>query len=293
MARHVLSLVHRVVLVAGVLFALTSVASAQQQPPPPGYGAPPPAYQPGYQPYGGQPGYQPYGQPGYQPYGQPGYGYGPPPGPPPPPKPPAPTCCRWSVRFDPFDLLLGRLSFQGEVAIIGPLAIELEPSWIWGTPSSDLDESGFAMAANVGVYFDHPLRGFWLKGSFGFESFEATLTAPVDNLPANFNSEACPGEKKPSGPTDASVIGGTCTKSLKSAVLGVMIGSTSVLGPKNGRNGGFAISGGIGIGVALADPVELTVRPNAANSSDAIKATYYDGIGKIKLLGSLGLGVAF
>jgi hypothetical protein len=261
----------------------------QQQPPPPGYGQPPP---PGYgQPpppgYGQPPpqGYgqppQGYGQPGYgQPYGQPygqqgyGYGYGPPPGPPPPPKPPAPSCCRWSVRFDPFDLLLGRLSFQGEVAIIGPLAIEIEPSWIWGTPSQDLDESGFAFGGNIGIYFDRPLRGFFLKAHLGYESFEATfepeLTGP--------GLEGVPEENRKT------------TKQISSAIVGLMLGSNSVIGPNNGRNGGFVISGGIGIGVALAEPVTLTVEPVPDNR---FTATYYEGIGKIKLLGSLGLGVAF
>jgi hypothetical protein len=177
------------------------------------------------------------------------------------------------VRFDPFDLLLGRLSFQGEVAIIGPLAIEIEPSWIWGDPSEDIDAKGFAFGANIGIYFDRPLRGFFLKGYFGYESFEATFTAPISGLPEDEI---------------------TATADVSSPILGLMLGSNSVLGPNNGRNGGFIISGGIGIGVALADPVQLdVVVAEGTPNEQRFTATYYDGVGRIKLLASLGLGVAF
>jgi hypothetical protein len=178
------------------------------------------------------------------------------------------------VRFDPFDLLFGRLSFQGEVAIIGPLAIEIEPSWIWGTPSEELDEKGWALGANVGIYFDRPLRGFYLKGHIGYESFEATFTPDI-----NFG-----GAPPPAG----SVL--SDTKRVQSAIAGLLIGSNTIIGPSGGRHGGFILSGGIGVGVALADPVELTV---TVPGSDPFTRVYYDGIGKLQLMGSLGLGVAF
>ena len=267
--------------VAGSLL-LASPAAAQQPPPQPGYGQPQPGYgqpQPGYgQP---QPGYG-YGQPGYgQPppgYGQPppgygygapppGYGYGPTPGPPPPPKPSRPSCCRWSARFDPFDLLFRRMTFEGELALVGPLAIEIAPSWIWGSPSENLDTTGFALAGNLAVYVQgDALKGFWIKGHLAYESFEATLTHPgFDGI---------------TGKADVS-----------SAIVGGMLGSTSVFG----RNGGFAISGGIGIGVALSDPVTVTADPTPLDedNGDSVSATYYDKIDKIQLLGSLALGVAF
>ena len=259
--------------VAGTLL-LASTAAAQQPPAQPGYA------QPGYaQPGYAQPGYgQPppgYGQPppgyGAPPPGYgappPGYGYGPMPGPPPPPKPRKPSCCRWSLRFDPFDLLFRRMTFEGELALIGPLAIEIAPSWIWGSPSENLDTTGFALASNVALYVNgDALKGFWLKGHLAYESFEATLTHP--DFP---------------GITDK--------KDISSVIVGGMLGSTTVFG----RNGGFALSGGIGIGVALADPVSLRVEPpeGAPEGSPALTAAYYDKIDKIQLLGSLALGVAF
>jgi hypothetical protein len=68
--------------------------------------------------------------------------------------------------------------------------------------------------------------------------------------------------------------------------------------------GGFALNGGIGIGVATADPVKLVVEPCTpssdpatcplgADDGDATFFDYYDKTGRIKLLGSLALGVAF
>jgi hypothetical protein len=171
----------------------------------------------------------------------------------------APDELRWSIRYDPFDLLLRRLSFEAEIAIIGPLTLEIVPSWIWGSPSEDIDESGFAFGANLAIYFEgRPMRGFWLKAHFGYETFEATLTHP-----------------------DPSV-GTSDVDDVSTALLGGMIGSSSVFG----RNGGFIISGGIGIGVALADSKRLEL-------PDGYYYEYYDKAGRIQLLGSFALGVAF
>lgn len=241
-----------------------------QQPPPPGYGQqPPPGY--GQQPppgYGQQPPPPGYGPPppGYGPPPGQGYGYGPPAGPPPPPKPKKPKCCFWAVRADPFDLLFRRLSFQGEIAIVGPLAFELEPSWIWGSPIEDVDASGFAMAGNVAIYFSgKPLKGFFLKAHAGFETFEATLTHPE--------------------------LGTSTSEDVGSPIFGALIGSSAVFG----RNGGFNLSGGIGIGVATAETVTLTVPGDFVNGVyvPGIETSYYDKAGRIQLLGNLGLGVAF
>jgi hypothetical protein len=274
-------------------------APAQPAPgqPPPGYGQPAPGYpqqqgypQPGYpQPGNPQPGYpqqgypqqgypqQPgYPQPGYpQGYPPPGYppgygGYQPPAGPPPPPAPKPATCCRWSVRVDPFDLLFRRLTFQGEIAIVGPLSIELTPSWIFDSPYENLTEKGFALGGNVTVYFlsGKAFQGMWLKAHASFESYDATLTNP-------------------------GITSHTDTQSVKTGVFGGMIGSTSVFG----RDGGFAISGGIGIGAATAGTVTLFAPgapgTNPNNGIPDISATLFDKLDRLKLLGSLGLGVAF
>jgi hypothetical protein len=247
---------------SAALLGLSATASAQQPPlgygappptygaaPPPGYGAPPPAYG----------GYSPYGSPGYSPYG----GYTLPPGPPPPPPPPKATCCTWSARVNPFDLLFRRLSFEGEVAVVGPLTVQLSPSWIWGSPVEQVDASGFAIAADVGFYVNRPMKGFFVKAHVGYETFEATLSDPD---------------------------GGSDTETVASPILGAMIGSSTVFG----RNGGFAISGGIGIGVATADRVHLEVKTQTPDG-DRVRVTqdYYDKAGRIQLLGSFALGVAF
>jgi hypothetical protein len=176
------------------------------------------------------------------------------------------------VRFDPFDLLFRRLTFEGEVAVIGPLALGIEPSWIWGSPSENVENAGFAIAGNVTVYVQgDALKGFWLRGYFGYETFEATVT----------HSQFPDADQTEASKTQVS-----------SPIVGGMLGSTSVFG----RNGGFAISGGIGIGVALADPVDVTVLPAQIPQADGYPAEtyrYYDKAGKIQLLGSLALGVAF
>jgi hypothetical protein len=150
------------------------------------------------------------------------------------------------------------MTFEGEVVIVGPLTVGVAPSWIWGSLMDEqLDTTGFALAADVGVYVEgKPLRGFWIKGRIGYESFEAVLTSRF--------------------PTVEPGVG-----DVSSVVLGGMLGSTNVFG----RDGGFAMSGGIGLGVALADPVQIV----AGNEY----VEFYDKAGKIKLLGSLSLGVVF
>jgi hypothetical protein len=167
--------------------------------------------------------------------------------------------------MDPFDLLFRRLSFEGEIAVIGPLAVELRPSWIWGSPDEFMDAGGFAFAGNIVLYpGGKPMNGFWIKGSIGYETFAATLTHPGGNAQ---------------------------TKDVASPVFGLMIGSSNVFS----RNGGFIISGGAGIGVATADPVMLSVEqfdPNYGGIT-RVEYSYYDKAGRIKLLTSLALGVAF
>lgn len=248
----------------------------QPQQPPPGYGQPPPGSGSGgyAQPYGqppAQPGYgAPYGNSGYSQ----GYGYnGPPEGPPPPPprEKKEPECCRYAIRYDPFDLISRRVTFQGEVGIIGPLAIEIEPSYIWGDPAgvfsngeSLIDASGFAIAANVGLYVSgRYLEGFFVKAHFAYETFDATLTHP--DIPEN-----------------------TGTEKLSAPILGLMIGSSNIWG---NDDVGFNLSGGIGIGAALADKVTLIAPGDATHADFGI--TYYGDDDVIRLIGSLGLGVAF
>ncbi len=296
------------------LAAPSGAALAQQPPPPeqppqaqpgqppqgypPGYGQPgygqQPAYgQPGYgQPAYGQPGYgQPaYGQPGYgqpaypqqPPYPQqpgyppgygpqgypqgypPGYGYAPPAGPPPPPIAPKSNCCRWSARFDPFDLLFRRLSFMGEVAIVGPLSIEAKGSWIFDSSTEGLSEKGFAIGSNIVFYFLElkAFKGMWLKAHASFESFNATISSPGDASRTN-------------------------STRVKTGIFGGMIGDTMVFG----RNGGFALSGGIGIGAASASALTLTSPRDQFGAVNQV--TFFEKADRIRLLGTFGVGVAF
>jgi hypothetical protein len=240
--------------------------------PPPGYGQPAQGIPPGggyAQPYNAPPpgsGYgAPYGNSGYSQ----GYGYGgPPEGPPPPPprEKREPGCCRFALRYDPFDLIFGRATWQAEVGVIGPLAIDVEPSWIWGNNlAQDLDETGFAIAANVGLYVSgRYLKGFFVKGQVGFESFDATLTHPQTGTQVSSN--------------------------VSSPVFGLLIGSSNIWG---NDDVGFNLSGGIGIGVAPGEKVVLTAAGDPTQDVPDLQVTYYDKAGIIRLLGSLGLGVAF
>jgi hypothetical protein len=150
------------------------------------------------------------------------------------------------------------------VAIWGPLSIQLAPSWIWGSPAAGVDASGWALAGNVGVYFQgKALQGFWLKGHVGYESFTATVTHPILS----------------------SVTG---TGDVSSMIVGGTIGNTQIFG----RDGGFSISGGIGIGAALADPVSIIAVSNDPRVASA-EFVFYDAAGKIQILGTFGLGVTF
>ncbi|MEQ9318069.1 MAG: hypothetical protein RIF41_02880, partial [Polyangiaceae bacterium] len=256
------------------------------QPPPPGYGQPPP---PGY----GQPpppGYGPpppgYGQPPPPPgYGPPQQGYGPPP-PRPPETPPRDTLL-WSVRYDPFDLLFRRVSFEAEIALGSlPLSIELAPSWIFDSPSEGVSESGVSLGARFGWYIlGDPLTGLFLKAHFAYEHYKSTLFGNLDSdNPGGTPAAVCNDDSED----------GTCSVTAKSAIVGLMIGNSLVLP----GDGGFALTGGIGIGVALADPidqrVDCTEADAAAGECDRIVTrTLYDKTGRIQLLGSLSLGVTF
>jgi hypothetical protein len=168
------------------------------------------------------------------------------------------------VRYDPFDLIERRLTFQGEVAIYKFFAVEVLPTWIWGSPYSGVDGKGFAVAARAGFYLSgEALRGLWLKAHFGYESYSATFANPGD-------------------PSDV-----TAPARLSSGVFGALFGDTWVIP----RSGGFALSGGFGVAVATAKPVTLTTHGTAL--APAAQTTLYDGFDRVRLLGSLALGVAF
>jgi hypothetical protein len=174
----------------------------------------------------------------------------------PPLEPEEADCCRFALRFDPFELVFRRMSFQGEIRLWGPLSLEIEPSWIFGSPSENLDARGFAMQSNLLVYFSGvALEGFFLKGTAGFESFEATVTDPE--------------------------LGVSSSADVSSPIFGLGLGSSNLFGDRVA----FNFSGGLGVGFATAEKVTIT--------AGRYEVSYYDKAGAIQLLGSIGLGVAF
>jgi hypothetical protein len=202
---------------------------------------------------------QGYPQQGYGPYGN----YTPPAGPPPPPPPNPSSCCRWSVRLDPFDLLFRRLTFQGELGVWGPFSVEVVPSWIFGSTIQAVTTNGYSLGVNATGYFGgKAFDGMWAKVHFAYENFAVS----------NAEDTSLSSPDRPS-----------------SAVLGAMLGSTSVWG----RSGGFVISGGIGIGVSLAPPITVVVPGGGSQGMRPFSVKFYDGIDKIQLLSSVGVGVAF
>ena len=178
-----------------------------------------------------------------------------------PPKPDAPSCCRAAIRFDPFDILQRRLSFQAELAIWGPFAIEVEPSWIFSSPSDNVSADGFSFLGSVGFYLTAKApQGFFIKAVVGYETFTATVTNP-DNESLSASADVA------------------------SPLLGAVLGSSTVFG----RRWGFNISGSIGIGVATAS--EVAIIAPGKGSVAPYKYTYYDSA--VQLLGSLGVGIGF
>lgn len=186
--------------------------------------------------------------------------------PPPEPQPQAQpnTCCRFSVRFNPFQIIFRRIALEAEVKIAGPFTLGAEPAWIFSGSTDHLDEKGFGLLGYFGWTFSgRTLRGFWLRAVFGFDAFEATLThSKLESVQTK--------------------------KTISTGIFGVMIGDSVVFG----QNGGFTLSGGLGVGVATANKTSLTARSPDPNIPDD-RATYYDDASRIKLLGSLGVGITY
>lgn len=181
-----------------------------------------------------------------------------------PAEPPPPSCCRFSVRYDAFQLVFRRVAIEAEVKIAGPFSVGLSPGWIWGGGDPSLDEQGAQVLGFAAwTFYGTALRGLWLRAVGGFEAFDATLRHP--DFP----------EVK-------------VKKTIASGVFGAMVGVSVVFG----RDGGIALSGGIGAGAATSDPVEL-VAPSPDAAVPPARARYYEGADRVKLLGTLGLGVTF
>jgi hypothetical protein len=235
-------------------------ASPLTPPPGEGTGLTPPPQAPPY-------GYGPAGNPGYGTYPG-GYGYAPPPGPPPLQLEPATRCCRWSIRYNPFDLINRRASFEAEVAVAGPFALEFDPSWIFGTSTDGLDEKGVELGGRAVFYiFGKPMRGFWVKAHASYERYDATYTNPAT-------------------PNDPKL---KASKTLGSAILGALIGSSWVIG----KDGGFTLSGGVGVGATTAAQTSIVAPGDATRNVAPAQIDFYDKSDRVRLLGSLALGATF
>ena len=222
-----------------------------------------------------QPGYPP-----YQPYPQP-YGYAPPP-PAKVEKPPK-ECCLWSLRYDPFDLILRRVTLEAEVAWGDlPFSAEIAPSYIFDSTIDEIDEQGFDIAARIAwyIYPGDALKGFWLKAHFNFEYFQSTLYNEIgeEQFEGTPHPDYCDADSEP----------GTCSRNVNTAVLGLMLGASMVFP----GTGGFALTGGMGLGGAMAKEKRLEV--DGTPTAPGRFYTYYDEFGKrLKLLGTLSLGITF
>jgi hypothetical protein len=179
------------------------------------------------------------------------------------------------------------VTFEGEIALGSlPLSIEIVPSWIWDSPSEGLRDSGMSIGGRFAWYIQgDPLDGLFLKAHFAYEQYKSTLYGNLDSEnPGGTAASFC----------DADSEDGTCSRTAKSAIVGLMLGNSLVIP----GDGGFALTGGIGIGVALAEPLELRVDCTEADviageCNSSFSHSIYDKIDKIQLLGSLSLGVTF
>jgi len=207
------------------------------------------------------------------------------------------SCCRWSVRFDPFDLLTRRVTMAAEIALGRlPFSVEVTPKYIFDSASDSLDEKGFDVGGRLAWYpGGSALRGLWVKAHVEYENFRSTLTREGIGGPLG---------KPDPNLCDADSAPGTCSRRVSSTIVGLLVGSTQVFG----ANGGFAVSGGIGIGAALAGATDLAVLPctktDVADGNPSCAAAegpgasglsfrYYDDASRVRLLGSMSLGVVF
>jgi len=239
--------------------ALPPLPPGQGQPsgqPPPGYQQPPPGPPPG--------GYPPappgYGQPPPQGYAQPGYGYyNEPPIPPPPPKR---SELAWSIRFNLFDLLFGRVTGEIEYAFAGPLSLTIGPQYIFADPRQDrnfgVTASGSGIYGELGVWVEgRPLRGYFLKAHAGHEWLTFHGYGEEVDLPATR--------------------------------LGLMFGSQSIYG------GWFTLSGGFGVAIdtqSKESQIQGWDSLNRAPGTVPISASGLFGNGW-DLLSQIGIGGSF
>jgi hypothetical protein len=185
------------------------------------------------------------------------------------------TCCTLSLRWNPFDLVFSKVSFEAELAVVGPLSIEVAPRYIFGIPDEGQDSitaKGYGVDGKLGYYFSgHALRGFFLKAVAQYEHYSLTGTTSGNNNTLSFSE----------------------------TTVGGLIGSQTVFG----RNGGFTLTGAIGVGYTLsAKNYEFEVSDTPVNPAIQCKQpdgpihTVYTACvdrPSINLIGQLSIGYTF
>ncbi|HEY3594226.1 MAG TPA: hypothetical protein VGL13_10130, partial [Polyangiaceae bacterium] len=234
------------VIAAASASAQTAPAPASSQGYPPGSAPAQPGSATGYPPqqaYPPQPSSPQQGDAQQQPYPQQGYpqqgypqqgtaGYPPQNGSPPPagyppappgnyttiepvlPPPPKRQELSWSLRFNVFDLIFGKVSAEFEHALGDAVSVVVGPEYIFADPRQDsslgITASGVGLYGEVGFWLEgRPLRGYFLKGHLGYR--EVIFHSDIDRL---FVPET---------------------------LLGAMFGSQSIYA------GWFSLSGGFGV----------------------------------------------
>ena len=112
------------------------------------------------------------------------------------------------------------------------------------------------------------MRGLWVKAHASYEHYTATFT----------NQALGNGDGKLKA-----------TKTLASAILGALIGSSWVIG----RDGGFTLSGGVGIGAATAPQTSIVAPGDLTRGIAPDQIDIYSKADRVRLLGSLSLGATF
>jgi hypothetical protein len=126
---------------------------------------------------------------------------------------------RFTVRFNPLDLIFGKVSGDFEYALSDQFSITLGPEYIFGDPrqntSAGITASGVGAYGQLGFWIEgRPLRGYYLKAHFAYRS--VIFHSDIDRL------------------------------QVPETLLGVMLGSQSIYA------GWFTLSGGFGIAYDLA-----------------------------------------
>ncbi len=165
-----------------------------------------------------------------------------------------------------FELVMRRLSFQGRSPSPGPSRIEVRAGVDLGRPTRASTRRASGSPANAVFYLSgQPFRGLWPKAHFAYENFTATYTNPYDTTLCE-RAEAV---------------------QLRHPRRHVR---RHFVVP---RSGGFALSAASGSAWPRRGRRRSRRRRPAARNIPGVDTTLYEGFDKVRILGTLGLGIAF